>query len=697
MSRDVETRRLVTEPPPGGPGPNGNGNGNGHNGNGHNGNGHNGNGHNVNGNNGNSHVNNGNSHVNNGNGYVTTEPQAADRRPDGSLLATPVVSVIVPSRNELETLPVLLGRLAMLELGRAMEVVVVDDSDDGTAALARAAATALQQPDRQFRIVHRSGPDRTGGLSGAVVDGMRATTGEWICVMDADLQHPPEVIGDMVALAADGDVDLVVASRYCGGGSSAGLAGRGRRVVSRTATAAVRATVAGRVPRLTDPMSGFFVIRRDRIDIDRLQPRGFKILLEIVGRHPDLQLAEVPFQFAPRAGGRSKASASQIAHLGRQLADLRRSAAPGRSSFRRYDIHGLVNVESNRLLPELAKFAVPTLPTGPTIRVRVAYLGDVPVGENIDLTGTHPTVSYRERMGFGIRVQIRDRDIDVTVTPSVARSPHVLYTNVVEPLLRWHLVGCGHALVHAACVADRGDAFLVTARTDTGKTTTMLKVLDRAPFAFLSDDLVVVRSDGTLLSYPKPLTISAHTVHALNETDLTRWERMILIPQSHVHSREGRRLAFLLTRYRLPVASISALIQRMVPPPKYHVERLVPGVRSGRSARIRGMFVIQRGGTGSRSVAPPEALEMLFANCEDAFGFPPYEILERMLLAVSPDDLRSAERAIITDALSGVATELVQSETLDWADHITRRITDRAPVSMPLAAISEEGHLRGMR
>ena len=186
-------------------------------------------------------------------------------------------------------------------------------------------------------------------------------------------------------------------------------------------------------------------------------------------------------------------------------------------------------------------------------------------------------------------------------------------------------------------------------------------------------------------------------MHALRETDLTRWERMLLVPQSRVHSREGRQFAFLLTRYRLPVASISAMIQRLVPPPKYHVERLVPGVRSGRTARIRGMFVIQRGGTGSRPVEPSEALEMLLANCEDAFGFPPYETLERMLLAVSSDDLRSAERAIITAALSDVPTELVQSETLDWADHIARKITDRAPVSLSLAAISGEGHFRGLR
>ena len=175
----------------------------------------------------------------------------------------------------------------------------------------------------------------------------------------------------------------------------------------------------------------------------------------------------------------------------------------------------------------------------------------------------------------------------MTVSPFVARSPHVLYTNVVEPILRWQLVGLGYALVHAACFADGDDAFLVTARTDTGKTTTMLKVLDGSDLRFVSDDLVIMSPDGVVRSFPKPLTISVHTVHALRDTMLTLGERLALIPQSRVHSREGRRLAFWLTKHRLPVASINALIQLVIPPPKYHVQRLVRDVQSAEAARRR--------------------------------------------------------------------------------------------------------------
>ena len=252
---------------------------------------------------------------------------------------------------------------------------------------------------------------------------------------------------------------------------------------------------------------------------------------------------------ARRVGARRRSA--RALHLARQTAELRRAARCAGRPLHRYDIHGVVGVESSRVLPELTKFAVDRLAPGPTISVMVGSMRDLPRGENIDLTGDVPTVSYVERAGFGLRVKVDGTRIDVTVSQSVARSPHVLYTNVVEPLLRWLLVSLDYALVHAACIADGEDAFLVTARTDTGKTTTMLKVLDRAPLAFLSDDLVLVRRDGTVLTYPKPLTISAHTVHALRRTDLSWIERLALKPQSRVHSREGRQFAFLLTRYRL--------------------------------------------------------------------------------------------------------------------------------------------------
>ena len=398
-----------------------------------------------------------------------------------------------------------------------------------------------------------------------------------------------------------------------------------------------------------------------------MRPRC-KVLLEIMVSHPELRVVERPFTFGARHAGESKASTLQGIEFARQLVALRLKPA-GRSKWV-YDVHGLVGVESDRALPELERFLVRSAPMAPSISVRVVAHGGHAPGR---VRQPHARCPHRQLSGTNWLRNVTERGaeiVEVTVSPLVARSPHVLYTNVVEPILRWRLVELGYALVHAACFADGEDAFLVTARTDTGKTTTMLKVLDGSELRFISDDLVILSPDGVVRSYPKPLTISAHTVHALTNTMLTRRERLVLRPQSRIHSREGRRLAFLLTRYRLPVASINALIQRVIPPPKYHVQRLVRGVVSASSANVAGLFVIQRGGTGEQHLGPEDSLSMLLSNCDDAFGFPPYASLERLLLAVAEGDLRTAEREIIASRARRVQARLLRSETLDWANRI---------------------------
>ncbi len=216
--------------------------------------------------------------------------------------------------------------------------------------------------------------------------------------------------------------------------------------------------------------------------------------------------------------------------------------------------------------------------------------------------GDGPAIRYREGpgLGFGLVDPHVGERIEVTASPLVGRSPHVLYTNVVEPILRWTFAERGYALVHAACLATGDDAFLVTARTDTGKTTTSLKMLDREPYSFLSDDLTLVSPDGRVLTYPKPLTISRHTLKAVKTPLLTRRERIGLVDPEPPALPLGRRFALILARTHLPAATINAVVQLLVPPPKYHVERLVPGVEVAPEAQLAGMVVIERGGDGGR-------------------------------------------------------------------------------------------------
>jgi exopolysaccharide biosynthesis polyprenyl glycosylphosphotransferase len=243
------------------------------------------------------------------------KPKPARFRPP----LTPIVSVIVPTRNESGNVGPLVALLDGVLAERDMEVVFVDDSDDGTDAVVREMAPA---ENRDIVLIHREREQRTGGLGGAVVAGLRAARAPWACVMDADLQHPPALIADLFDRAERGDVDIVVASRFCGGGS-ADEVGPLRRMLSRVSMLAAKLLFAEQLDGVTDPMSGFFMVRRDAVDADALRPQGFKILLELLVRMRGLRKAEVPFTFGIRHSGESKSGAKEGARYLKQLWDLR--------------------------------------------------------------------------------------------------------------------------------------------------------------------------------------------------------------------------------------------------------------------------------------------------------------------------------------------------------------------------------------
>jgi hypothetical protein len=294
--------------------------------------------------------------------------------------------------------------------------------------------------------------------------------------------------------------------------------------------------------------------------------------------------------------------------------------------------------------------------------------------------------------------------VDVHVTPFLAYTPHVLYTNVIEPILRWLFVEKGYALVHGACVAVEDRAYLITARTDTGKTTTILRLLDTyKDISFLSDDLTLVRPDGTVLSYPKPLTISMHTVVAVNSPLLTRRERMTLPIQSRLHSRSGRLFGMFLARTRLPMATMNGFVQFLVPPPKYQIDRLVPHVKfAERTVRLAGVFVIERGEDSFEQLTDAEATQILVANSDDAYGFPPYQDIKHLLYQTADIDLRPLEQATVANAVAGWPAVLLRSSTRNWWQDIpiywgrAAAGSTAAPQPAPAEATGSYGDLVGV-
>jgi dolichol-phosphate mannosyltransferase len=227
-------------------------------------------------------------------------------------------TVVVPTFNESGNIKELVTRLTLTLAGCDAEILFVDDSTDDTPDVIREVAES--DGLMPVRLLHRPEADRVGGLASAVTAGI-AMAGDRVVVMDGDLQHPAELVPEL--LAGLDHADIVVASRYTGQGDAAGLAGFWRRLVSSSSTLLAQACFPRRVGRVcTDPMTGFFAFHRRAVDLGRLRPRGFKILLEILARH-DLEVAELPFAFGERTAGESKASWRNGLAFLYQLASLR--------------------------------------------------------------------------------------------------------------------------------------------------------------------------------------------------------------------------------------------------------------------------------------------------------------------------------------------------------------------------------------
>jgi dolichol-phosphate mannosyltransferase len=211
----------------------------------------------------------------------------------------PDLTVIVPTFNERENLAPLLQRIDTVLAGTDWEVIFVDDdSPDGTAAEIR----AIARRDPRVRCLQRIG---RRGLSTACIEGILASAAPYIAVMDADLQHDEALLPRMLASLRGEDYDLVVGSRYVAGGGSAGL-DRRRARISATATRLSRLITK---IEIADPMSGFFMLRRELFEdaVHRLSGQGFKILLDLLAsasRPPRIQ--ELAYEFRARQYGESK-------------------------------------------------------------------------------------------------------------------------------------------------------------------------------------------------------------------------------------------------------------------------------------------------------------------------------------------------------------------------------------------------------
>jgi len=214
----------------------------------------------------------------------------------------PLVSVVIPTFNERNNVGVLLARLTESLRGMEAEVIFVDDSSDGTEEEIRRQETPLD-----VRVIHRPARNRAGGLSTAVLRGLAEARATYVCVMDGDLQHPPETIPALVERAQGTGADIVIASRHVSGGSSAGLDGPWRRFLSWAFGWVSRVLFYEKLLRVKDPLSGFFLVRRASLEGITLHPVGYKISLEVLIRAAGSHVEEVPYTFMQRHADETKA------------------------------------------------------------------------------------------------------------------------------------------------------------------------------------------------------------------------------------------------------------------------------------------------------------------------------------------------------------------------------------------------------
>lgn len=220
------------------------------------------------------------------------------------------LSLVIPTYNEKENILKLLTKIQeeFKKNKISGEIIVVDDnSPDGTGEILE----GLKKKQKNLRVVHRKGKL---GLSSAVLEGWKIAKGEVLGVMDADLSHPPEKIKELFWAIEKGEADFTIGSRYVKGGKIEGWNFK-RKLMSKTATLLARVYT-----KVKDPMTGFFMINRGCIKNKEINPKGFKILLELIIKADYKRIKEIPITFVNRVKGKSKAGTKEIIYYLQNLA-----------------------------------------------------------------------------------------------------------------------------------------------------------------------------------------------------------------------------------------------------------------------------------------------------------------------------------------------------------------------------------------
>ncbi|MGH9997107.1 MAG: hypothetical protein ACRD7F_03780, partial [Nitrososphaeraceae archaeon] len=266
-----------------------------------------------------------------------------------------------------------------------------------------------------------------------------------------------------------------------------------------------------------------------------------------------------------------------------------------------------------------------------------------------------------------------------TINKLISNSKHVLYVNLVEPLLRFLFISRGFILLHSACLDKNASGLLMSAPPDTGKTTTVLKCVKKG-YSFLSDDMTIIRLPNEALCFPKPMTISSHTfktaVSVSNSRDTDRSLRL----RSLVHSKTGRAFMHKLAKLNVPIFTINTIGQSIVRPPKYSIISILQDAKIKKDTKVDNLYFLKREGNEFIQLDTTTALNLAVENSDDAFIFPPYaELLKYISInGKTAIELLEEEKKLLNSFLSGISCYMVKSETRDWFNMISKSTEKKA-------------------
>ena len=252
-------------------------------------------------------------------------------------------------------------------------------------------------------------------------------------------------------------------------------------------------------------------------------------------------------------------------------------------------------------------------------------------------------------------------------------SRHVLYVNLVEPLLRLLLVPKGYALLHLACLEDNGKGIMISAPPDTGKTSCILKCLKYSNengrrLSLLSDDMVIASQNGQILSFPKPFTISSHTLDSVFGMDTNLWYRI----RSRVHSKGGRSTYQSMGSIGwLPIMSINALAQIVFEPPKLYPDQIME-IKIGDHATPKKLFFLSDEFAGEKEIAKEDAVKLIHSNTDNAYITPPYDKIFPGLTikGLSYKDIIEKEAEITRNLIDNIEPMVIGRKDYSWYEYV---------------------------